>query len=279
MFRRTPQAARRIVARMSTVQLESIRPLHRRRGRPPAPPRGRRPSTTPRPATSSARCCSPSPPTSTPRCRRPRRRSRAGATSSVVRRARVMFAFRELVDAAHSTSWRGSSPPSTARSLEDAKGEVIRGMEVVEFACGIAAAAQGRVLRPGLDRRRLCTRSASRSACAPGSRRSTSRSWCRCGCTRSRSPTGNTFVLKPSERDPSASQPRRRAVRRGRPAGRRLQRRPRRQGRGRRAARPPGRRRGLASSARPRSPSTSTSARPRAASGCRRSAGRRTTPS
>ena len=67
------------------------------------------------------------------------------------------------------------------------------------------AAAQGRVLRPGLDRRRRPTRSASRSACAPGSRRSTSRSWCRCGCTRWRSPCGNTFVLKPSERDPSVS--------------------------------------------------------------------------
>ena len=52
--------------------------------------------------------------------------------------------------------------------------------------------------------------------------------------------TGNTFVLKPSERDPSVSNyiaP----VRRGRAAGRRLQRRPRRQGRRRRAARSPGR--------------------------------------
>ena len=55
---------------------------------------------------------------------------------------------------------------------------------------------------------------------------------------------GNTFVLKPSEKDPSASLLHGRAAEGGRPPGRRLQRRPRRQGRGRRAARAPGRRRG-----------------------------------
>ena len=35
--------------------------------------------------------------------------------ASLAQRARVMFAFRELVHST-STSWRGSSPPSTARS-------------------------------------------------------------------------------------------------------------------------------------------------------------------
>ena len=34
------------------------------------------------------------------------------------------------------TSWPRSSPPSTARCLSDAQGEVARGLEVVEFACG-----------------------------------------------------------------------------------------------------------------------------------------------
>ena len=44
----------------------------------------------------------------------------------------------------------------------------------------------------------------SRSACARASRRSTFPRWCRCGCSRSRIACGNTFVLKPSENDPSA---------------------------------------------------------------------------
>ena len=50
-----------------------------------------------------------------------------------------------------------------------------------------------------------CTRSASRSASSPASRRSTSRPWCRCGCSANAIACGNTFVLKPSEKDPSAS--------------------------------------------------------------------------
>ncbi len=45
---------------------------------------------------------------------------------------------------------------------------------------------------------------ASRWASSPASRRSTSRPWCRCGCIRCAIACGNTFVLKPSERDPSA---------------------------------------------------------------------------
>ena len=51
---------------------------------------------------------------------------------------------------------------------------------------------------------------------------------------------GNTFVLKPSEKDPSASVRLAELLCRGRPARRRLQRRARRQGAGRRAADPPG---------------------------------------
>ena len=38
-----------------------------------------------------------------------------------------------------------------------------------------------------------------------GSRPSTSRSWCRCGCSPVALACGNCFILKPSERDPSAS--------------------------------------------------------------------------
>src|SRR5439155_17449669 len=48
------------------------------------------------------------------------------------------------------------------------------------------------------------TRCGSRSACAWASRPSTFRRWCRCGCFLAIA-CGNTFVLKPSERDPTLS--------------------------------------------------------------------------
>ena len=72
---------------------------------------------------------------------------------------------------------------------------------------------------------------------------------------------GNTFVLKPSERDPSASMLIARAVAAGRPARRCVQRGARRQGGGRRAAGLARTSRRCPSSAPPRSPATSTSAR------------------
>ena len=88
---------------------------------------------------------------------------------------------------------------------------------------------------------------------------------------------GNAFVLKPSEKDPSAVAVPGRAVEAGRPARRRVHRRARRQGGRRRAARRTPTSRRSASSARRRSRATSTRPAPRTASGCRPSAGRRTT--
>ena len=169
----------------------------------------------------------------------------------------MMFAFRNLVEQ-HTDELARIVASEHGKVVEDAKGEVIRGMEVVEFACGIAAAAQGRVLRPGLDRRRLVL-------VPPAARRLRRHHAVQL-------PGDGPDVDAPDgDRDrqhvraqavrarPVGVELHRRAVRRGRAARRRLQRRPRRQGRGRRAARPPGRRRRLASSARPRSRSTSTS--------------------
>ena len=88
---------------------------------------------------------------------------------------------------------------------------------------------------------------------------------------------GNTFVLKPSERDPSCRELLRAAARRRGPAARRVQRRPRRQGRRRSPARAPARSPRSRSSARRRSRSTSTRPARSTASACRRSAARRTT--
>ena len=158
---------------------------------------------------------------------------------SVIRRARVMFAFRELVDE-HTDELARIISSEHGKTFEDAKGEVIRGMEVVEFACGIAELTKGEFSDQVSTDVDLHTFRQPLGVCA--------------GITPFNFPimvpmwmhpvaiaTGNTFVLKPSERDPSVSNLIAELYARGRAARRRVQRRARRQGRGRRAARPSGR--------------------------------------
>ena len=153
-----------------------------------------------------------------------------------------MFKFRELL-VEHTDELARVISAEHGKTFEDAKGEVIRGMEVVEFACGIAELTKGEFSDQVSTDVDLHSFRQPLGVCA--------------GITPFNFPimvpqwmhpiaiaTGNTFVLKPSERDPSVSNFVAEPVRRGGAAGRRVQRRPRRQGRGRRAARPPGRRRG-----------------------------------
>ena len=89
---------------------------------------------------------------------------------------------------------------------------------------------------------------------------------------------GNTFILKPSEKVPVGLDAHGRAVQGGGPARRRVQRRARRQGSGRRAARTSAASTRFRSSARRRSRNTSTRPARRTASACRRWAAPRTTP-
>ena len=107
------------------------------------------------------------------------------------------------------------------------------------------AAAQGRVLRPGLHRRRRATRFRQPLGVVAGITPFNFPAMVPMWMYPVAIACGNTFVLKPSERDPSAVDLVAELLGRGRPARRRLQRRPRRQGGRRRAARPPRRRRGL----------------------------------
>jgi len=127
----------------------------------------------------------------------------AWADTSVVRRARVMFKFRELV-VEHTDELARIIASEHGKTVEDAKGEVVRGMEVVEFACGIAELTKGEFsdqVSTGVD---LHSFRQPLGVCA--------------GITPFNFPimvpmwmhpvaiaTGNTFVLKPSERDPSVS--------------------------------------------------------------------------
>ena len=166
----------------------------------------------------------------------------AWRAASLSRRAAVLFrsascwtAHRDEL-AALVTAEHGKVP-------SDALGEVARGLENVEFATGIPHCSRA-ASREQARRAWTSTRSASRWAWSPASRRSTSRPWCRCGCSPTRIACGNAFVLKPSEKDPSASLLLAELLAGGRVPGRRVHRRAGRQGGGGRAARAPRRRGG-----------------------------------
>ena len=61
---------------------------------------------------------------------------------SVIRRARVMFALRDLIER-HLDELSVLVADEHGKVVSDAKGEVIRGMEVVEYACGIPTLLKG----------------------------------------------------------------------------------------------------------------------------------------
>jgi malonate-semialdehyde dehydrogenase (acetylating)/methylmalonate-semialdehyde dehydrogenase len=122
---------------------------------------------------------------------------------SVTRRARLMFAFRELVHK-HLDDLARVVSAEHGKVFDDAKGEVIRGMEVVEYACGIAQLLKGEYSEQVSTDVDAFSFRQPLGVCA--------------GITPFNFPvmvpmwmhpiaiaTGNTFVLKPSERDPSAS--------------------------------------------------------------------------
>jgi malonate-semialdehyde dehydrogenase (acetylating)/methylmalonate-semialdehyde dehydrogenase len=123
--------------------------------------------------------------------------------ASVVRRARVMFAFRELV-AGHREELAEIISSEHGKVLEDARGEVTRGLEVVEFACGVPHLLKGEFSEQVSDGVDAYAFRQPLGVCA--------------GITPFNFPimvpmwmhpvaiaTGNAFVLKPSERDPSVS--------------------------------------------------------------------------
>jgi malonate-semialdehyde dehydrogenase (acetylating) / methylmalonate-semialdehyde dehydrogenase len=123
--------------------------------------------------------------------------------ASVSRRAKVMFAFRELLDRNVEKLARIVSSEH-GKVLEDAKGEVSRGLEVVEFACGIPQLLKGEYSDQVSNTVDAWSFRQPLGVCA--------------GITPFNFPAmvpmwmhpvaiacGNAFVLKPSERDPSAS--------------------------------------------------------------------------
>ena len=55
----------------------------------------------------------------------------------------MLFAFRELMHERNATSWPRSITAEHGKVHSDALGEVARGLEVVEFACGIPHLLKG----------------------------------------------------------------------------------------------------------------------------------------
>uniref|UniRef100_UPI0037C96E1B CoA-acylating methylmalonate-semialdehyde dehydrogenase n=1 Tax=Phenylobacterium sp. TaxID=1871053 RepID=UPI0037C96E1B len=117
------------------------------------------------------------------------------------RRARVMFEFKRLVEA-RMDELAGLLSSEHGKVVADSKGDIQRGLEVIEFACGIPHALKGEYTEgagPGID---VYSMRQPLGVCA--------------GITPFNFPAmipmwmfgvsiavGNTFILKPSEKDPS----------------------------------------------------------------------------
>jgi malonate-semialdehyde dehydrogenase (acetylating)/methylmalonate-semialdehyde dehydrogenase len=123
--------------------------------------------------------------------------------SSLSVRTKVLFAFRELVNARVDDLAEVISAEH-GKVLADARGEVQRGLEVVEFACGIPQLLKGDYsdqVSNGIDVFSFREPLGVVAGITPFNFPAMVPMWMypvAIAC-------GNTFVLKPSERDPSAS--------------------------------------------------------------------------
>ena len=129
--------------------------------------------------------------------------SEAWGQSSVTARTRVMFAFRELL-ARHELDLAKIITAEHGKTVDDARGEVIRGREVVEFAAGIGSLLKGAYsdqVSAGVDSFSFRQPLGVVAGITPFNFPIMVPLWMHpvaIAC-------GNTFVLKPSERDPGVS--------------------------------------------------------------------------
>ncbi|HEX4384720.1 MAG TPA: CoA-acylating methylmalonate-semialdehyde dehydrogenase [Myxococcales bacterium] len=127
----------------------------------------------------------------------------AWAETSALRRARVMFKFKELLDK-HKDELAAMINRQHGKVFGDAQGEVTRGIEVVEFACGITSSLKGEhsdQVGGGIDNWNLRQPMGVCAGITPFNFPVMVPMWMfpvAIAC-------GNTFVLKPSERDPAPS--------------------------------------------------------------------------
>ncbi len=163
----------------------------------------------------------------------------AWADTPPIRRARVMFKFLQLLNE-HKDELAHLITAEHGKVFTDAQGEVSRGIDIVEFACGIPHLLKGDFtdqVSTGIDNWTLRQPLGVVAGITPFNFPVMVPMWMFPVAIAA----GNTFVLKPSPTDPSASLTMAELLEAGRPARRRVQRGAGRQGRGRRAARAPGR--------------------------------------
>jgi malonate-semialdehyde dehydrogenase (acetylating)/methylmalonate-semialdehyde dehydrogenase len=121
----------------------------------------------------------------------------------VTRRANVMFAFRELVRE-HRDDFARLLVSEHGKTFPDALGEVQRGLEVVEFACGISHLMKGEFsenVSTNVDTWVLRQPLGVVAGITPFNFPAMVPMWMYPMAIAA----GNTFILKPSEKDPSAS--------------------------------------------------------------------------
>jgi malonate-semialdehyde dehydrogenase (acetylating)/methylmalonate-semialdehyde dehydrogenase len=129
--------------------------------------------------------------------------SREWRTTSLARRTQVMFAFRELLNARRE-ELAALITAEHGKVLSDAVGEIARGQEVVEFACGIAHLLKGghsEAVSTGVDVHSKRDPLGVVGIISPFNFPAMVPMW----FFPIAIATGNTVVLKPSEKDPSAS--------------------------------------------------------------------------
>ena len=123
------------------------------------------------------------------------------AATPAGRRAQVMFAFRDAIRK-HLDELARLLSEEHGKTVDDAKGSVTRGLEVVEFACGISQLLKGEyspAVAAGVDSWSMRQPLGVCAGITPFNFPAMVPMWMfplAIAC-------GNTFVLKPSERDPS----------------------------------------------------------------------------
>ena len=127
----------------------------------------------------------------------------AWAETAPLKRARVMFKFKELLDQ-HHQELAALITREHGKVLSDAMGEVTRGIEIVEFACGMPQLLKSQFsdnIGGGIDNYNLRQPLGVTAGITPFNFPFMVPMWMAPVAIA----TGNTFILKPSERDPSCS--------------------------------------------------------------------------
>ena len=125
------------------------------------------------------------------------------ADTAPLKRARVLFKFKELIEK-HHDYLAAIITREHGKVFSDAKGEVVRGLEIVEFACGIPQLLKTQFtdnIGGGIDNWQLRQPLGVTAGVTPFNFPVMVPLWMApmaIAC-------GNSFILKPSERDPSAS--------------------------------------------------------------------------